>query len=246
MRLLQLNTELSWHDEKIEAFLSKEEFDVLTLQEVSRRTLERFAHSFTWHFERNFFLQGEEFGVAILIRKWLKLLEPNFHQYLGGDGITENPYVSTDWSDYYDRGRFWILAWRVISDDQEVPLWTNYFPVAYPAHETNERQRFAMASLIPLIEGFSDIILTWDFNVARSNNENDLIHPLYSSLGRVLKDNIPPHINNTLDPELHRVRWLEVVCDYIWSRWNTRVSDVQIHNGLSDHQGISANIGIEK
>ena len=43
MRILTLNTQLSGHDDKLEDFLSRERFDVLTLQEVSQRTLERFS-----------------------------------------------------------------------------------------------------------------------------------------------------------------------------------------------------------
>lgn len=69
MRLLSLNTQLSRHDDKLEDFLSREQFDVLTLQEVSRRTLTRFSRIFCGHFEKNFIYEGVEYGVAILVKK---------------------------------------------------------------------------------------------------------------------------------------------------------------------------------
>ncbi len=245
MRLLQLNTQLSWHDDKLEDFLSREQFDVLTLQEVSRRTLERFSNIFDGYFERNFCLQWEQYWVALLVRKGLELFDKSFHQYFGGDWMTQNSHVWTEYSDYYSRGRFWVLSAKVQGDKGEIFIWTNYFPVAYPAHETNDDQREAMAQLLPLLEDFQNIAVTGDFNIARSNNKNDIVHPLYSTLWVVLRDKIPPHVVNTLDPKLHRVQGLEVVCDYIWSRWNHRVSNVRLHEGLSDHQGISADICVE-
>ena len=39
-----------------------------------------------------------------------------------------------------------------------------------------------MAQLLPLLEDFQNIAVTGDFNIARSNNKNDIVHPLYSTL----------------------------------------------------------------
>lgn len=46
MRLLQLNTQLSQHDDVLDSFLKREKFDVLALQEVARKTLQRFESVF--------------------------------------------------------------------------------------------------------------------------------------------------------------------------------------------------------
>lgn len=132
--------------------------------------------------------------------------------------MTKNSHASTDESDYYSRGRFGVLCGKILHENSEFTIGTNYFPVAYPAHETNEEQRQAMGNMIPILEQNDNVIITGDFNIARSNNRNEVIHPLYSSLGRILRDNIPTFIQNTLDPKLHRVTGLQVVCDYIWSR----------------------------
>lgn len=245
MRLLQLNTQFSGHDDKLEDFLSREQFDILTLQEVSTKTLERFSGVFHWHFERNFVYQGVEYGVAILARKWIPINNVAFNQYWGGTGDTKQINLEKPNCDYYNNGRFWILAGDVGSWDHQFVIGTSYFPVAYPSDQTNPDQIACMDNLVPAVEYEPNMIFTGDLNIARSSSENWKSrpqHPLYPRLASILTDNIPPQIDSTLDPRLFRVPWLKVVCDYIWSRWNHRVSNVRLHIGLSDHQGISADI----
>ncbi len=62
-----------------------------------------------------------------------------------------------------------------------------------------------MANLLQILEEEDSMALTGDFNIARSNNRNDMIHPLYSSLSFLMRDNVPTNINNTLDPKLYKV-----------------------------------------
>ena len=68
---------------------------------------------------------------------------------------------------------------------------------------------------------------------------------IFDDLAKNYKDNIPESLSSTLDPILHRAKGIEYVVDCVFSTKNYEVSDVKIHEGVSDHKGISGILTIK-
>ena len=79
------------------------------------------------------------------------------------------------------------------------------------------------------------VVLTGDFNAPRGG-------PIFAAVADVLTDCVPPDIMTSIDPLLHRAGALELMVDGLFSSRDYRVSEVRMHSGLSDHQGLSARI----
>ncbi len=78
-------------------------------------------------------------------------------------------------------------------------------------------------------------MLCGDFNAPRGG-------PVFDKLADHLADNIPPAATTTIDPNLHRSGALELVVDGLFTSPHFTASDVALHPGLSDHQGVTATI----
>ena len=83
------------------------------------------------------------------------------------------------------------------------------------------------------------LVFAADMNMARGGE-------IYRMLGETLRDEMPPEIENTLDPDHPYVkRGGKVVTDYVMTanrRTIYQVADVSLHPGVSDHCAVSATI----
>ena len=79
-----------------------------------------------------------------------------------------------------------------------------------------------------------DLVLAGDFNIERNS---EIYHGFLQS---GLRDRIPPEVVNTIDWNNRGTQGPDLVVDYIFTRGDAGVSDVELHFGLSKHAAISA------
>ena len=258
MKMLQLNTEGKWnHDEKLVHFLEKNmEIQILTWQEVSTRTRDRLFNTlgFHWIWEKTHNHTDGNFYWIWIFSRGGKIRNIQYHNYYGCDSDLPDDGLKTSWptkdgDNCYKNSRFWLLSADFESGQSIVTIGTTHFPVARPAHAPNIHQTKSIEDLIAIINWFSDIIISGDFNFSRSSDESLNPSPCYTRLieWSGLIDHLPREVKSTLDPVLFRIPNLHVVCDFIFSRGSvTTVRDLTLHDGLSDHLGLTADILVQK
>ena len=99
----------------------------------------------------------------------------------------------------------------------------------------NEEQRRDLKQLLKLLRQRGELVLCGDFNAPRGRE-------IFTILSSYLKDNVPPEVQTTLDPKLHRAGALPYVVDYLWSTPKYKATKVKVVSGVSDHMAIVANI----
>ncbi len=100
---------------------------------------------------------------------------------------------------------------------------------------TNDMQKEHLVKLFALLDAKGEFVLTGDFNAPRGGE-------IFSAFAAKYADNIPPHITTSIDGSLHRAGPLPYMVDGIFSTPEYKVSDVVLHEGLSDHYGFTATI----
>jgi endonuclease/exonuclease/phosphatase family metal-dependent hydrolase len=83
--------------------------------------------------------------------------------------------------------------------------------------------------------GQRSIILCGDFNAPRGRE-------IFSRLAKRWHDNVPLHYVTSIDPKLHRAGPLQLMVDGVFSTTDYRVRNVVLHQGVSDHCAITADI----
>jgi endonuclease/exonuclease/phosphatase family metal-dependent hydrolase len=237
VRVMTLNVERSGHLDRFVPFVRQFAPDVLCLQElVESDVLAIIAGTGfrTAHFAamaRHSGAPGETpFGVGIFSHAPMQ--ETRSETYAGnGDGAmvldrrTPETRVETM--------RFVLASAAIAFDGFMLEIATTHFPWA-PDGRPSDFQFLALDQLLALVDGRS-IVLTGDFNAPRGG-------PVFDKLADHLTDNIPPSAKTTIDPTLHRSGALELVVDGLFTSPHYTASDVALHPGLSDHQGVTATI----
>ncbi len=234
MRLASLNIERSRHLDRFIPFLRAFQPDVVCLQELVLRDIEAIqagiglAHV---HFVQMALhpLDGQAFGVGILTREPIEAADAIVYAGRGNgtqmfDRTTEESKVATC--------RYVVARARLGGAAQGVTVATTHFPWT-PDGEPRPFQVDAAKELIRLLDG--SVVLTGDFNAPRGG-------PVFAALAEVWRDCIPPDIATSLDPELHRAGPLQLMVDGLFVTPDYRAEGVCLHTGLSDHQGITAEI----
>lgn len=237
-RLASLNIERSRHLDRFIPFLHAFKPDTVCLQELVLRDLEAIqagtglAHA---HFVQMAVhpVDGQAFGVGILARE--PFLDADAIVYAGrGDG-TQMFDRTTDESKFATC-RYVVARARLGGAAQGITVATTHFPWT-PDGEPRPFQVDAAQELIRLLDG--PAVLTGDFNAPRGG-------PVFAALAEVWRDCIPGEVVTSIDPELHRAGPLQLMVDGLFVTRDYRVDDVRLHTGLSDHQGITAEIAIAR
>ena len=79
----------------------------------------------------------------------------------------------------------------------------------------------------------SRLVLCGDFNAPRGGE-------IFTRLATQSRDNVPSHYVTSIDPKLHRAGPLQLMVDGLFSTDGYRLSEVVLHNGVSDHCTITA------
>lgn len=221
LKFLQLNIETNKHFDKIIPFLEKENFDVLLLEEV---------------FENDAKMLAERFGMHLCLGKYL---------FRKGDRkviLSKYPFSKTEdifiWGKdsryHFPTEDFSLLKAQIIYDGKQYNLCNTHLPVSYPGNIIVDYQKDCYHILKEILIEEKNVLFTGDLNAPRGTY-------IFDDIATYMTDNIPKEIDSTIDPGLHRNRDLNIryVVDAVFSAGNHVVRDVLVHEGLSDHKGIS-------
>lgn len=240
IKVFNLNTCLSGRKyglfEDILDFICKEEPDVVLLQEVFEGSLERIGNALGGQivFSRMSCLsltdkeeEAEDWGIAIGSKHhFFDIREDYYH----GDKNDSNLLVLN--------GGLWsaasLLQAQLKVGSARFNFGTTQFTWVRGAEPSDEQLR-DFARLDAILEECPDLVLTGDFNSPRG-------YPIFDSLAKRYRDNIPPEVETTLDAGVRpRITW-EYVVDGFFTSEHYRASEVRLVQGLSDHQGILAEV----
>ena len=237
VRVMSLNVEGSGHLDRFVPFVRQFAPDVLCLQELVESDVPAIMAGAGFraaHFAamaRHSGAPGETpFGVGIFSHAPMqKTLSETYAG--GGDGSmvldrrTPDTRVATM--------RFVLASAAIAFDGFTLEIATTHFPWT-PDGRPSDFQSHALDRLLALVEGRA-IVLCGDFKAPRGG-------PVFDKLADHLADNSPPAATTTIDPNLHRSGALELVVDGLFTSPHFTASDVALHPGLSDHQGVTATI----
>lgn len=238
LKLISLNIESHKHLEKVLALFQAEQPDVICLQEIFKVDLPFFTEALGMeaHFlpcadidrPTNYeFDPLGEWGIAILTR--LPHQEFNAEYYVKHG---PNPAKIIDYeANSVDRGVIWTT---VTKDDQPFTIATTHFTWS-EAGSATELQAKNMTELLRILEPLPELILCGDFNAPRGRVTFQMLADRYI-------DVIPAQYTTSLDPDLHRVKNLELMVDGLFITPQYQAHNVRLVSGVSDHQAIVAEL----
>ncbi|MBI2053352.1 MAG: endonuclease/exonuclease/phosphatase family protein [Candidatus Sungbacteria bacterium] len=110
-----------------------------------------------------------------------------------------------------------------------------------PDGKPDEYQRIDLEAMLRELREYDEFVLAGDFNAPRGGE-------IFTVLAERYKDNIPAKYVTSLDVALHHVGKLrpqelaDKMVDGVFSTPGLKVSDVELHTGISDHCAITATI----
>ena len=241
LKIISLNIEGKRHLDRVVPFLKSESADVVCLQEVFEEDLPKLKDQFysnhiflpTWKTSQHFNLEIKEayepgndlFGIAILSRLPLTQLaaarlDSNLPE------IPENTGPGT-----WNPGLIVAKAGGLTIATTHF-TWTRF-------GQADERQRQHLQILLNLLDPYSELILTGDFNAPRGEE-------IHTAIAEKFVDQTPKNIETTLDPKLHYANRLQpgklkLVVDHVFTTPNLSVK-TEIKNNLSDHLALIARV----
>jgi endonuclease/exonuclease/phosphatase family metal-dependent hydrolase len=246
LKLISLNIEGKRHLSTVVPFLARGQADVVCLQEVFEADLIQLKgglypyHLFlpTWRTNQHFNLKIKEsyspgnklFGIAILSRLPLdQKLAVNLDSNLPATPETTGPGT-------WNPG---LIVAKTSKDGHEYTIanthftWTKY-------GQSDQRQHLHLKTLLKLLVPYPKLAFFGDFNAPRSGE-------IYQALDKQFTDHTPKNITTTLDPNLHYANRedpgkLKLVVDYLFTKGDLTVSQVEVLDGLSDHCAIVAEL----
>lgn len=225
IRFLHLNIEGRKHIDKVCDFLAKEDFDVVCMQEIFLDTAillsERFGFEYVFS-DLKLRSEGESRGNAIFSKTKFESMEDIFLLDVPEDNM---------WGYREER----LLVTSIKKGEELFNIATFHLPVNYPGDVVAPFQIEVYEKLKVALRTYPDLCLTGDFNSPRGTF-------IFDSLAKDFTDNIPQEEITTLDPVLHRAGFLPYVVDGVFTTNAYEVSDVVVHQGLSDHKGISGTL----
>lgn len=225
----------SWRFDSILDFIHREAASpnfVVLLQEVYKGSLERISNALRGRMVYSQYCnlsltdreeEAESWGVAIGSK--LDLFGVEEHYY---DGIPISPgkIVLNNGPEHAHS----LLQASLKVGSERFNFGTTHF-TWYNKPEPSEQQQGDFANLADLLNDASDIVLTGDFNSPRG-------YPIFDSIARIYKDNIPADINTTNDTTIRPEAIWRLVIDGFFTSEHYKASNIRMIQGLSDHQGI--------
>ena len=234
--LVSLNIERSLQLRRVLPLLREQKADVVALQEVYERDIPKLAeaagtaHVFVPMTSYIRETPSEIMGVAIFSR--LPIRQQHV-LYYGGDFDTI-PELDQEDPETWNNKRFPVLFCDVEKDGMTFRI-GNIHHTWTPDGLPTALQRQHTKSLLEILQSSGEFVLCGDLNAPRGGEIFDMIAAKY-------KDNVPPGIISSLDPDLHRAKGLELVVDGIFSTPAYTVSGVEMISGVSDHRALLATI----
>jgi len=240
IKLISLNIERDQHYETALPFLKAEQADVICLQELLDRDVERFKEELgmdglyapTGVADRGrnteaLAAAGVCMGTGLFSR--LPLSEARVLYYHGTPEKVPSSMdpVSSGWHENFNGI---LLAGTIEHKGASVTVGTTHFTWT-PDGSVSEGQRQDIQVFLEKMREFPDIVFCGDFNAPRGGE-------IWGELASRYKDNIPVEYRTSIDPNLHIVKDLPHLVDGLFSSPKYLVSDVRLVEGVSDHKAV--------
>jgi len=262
--LLHLNVERNKHTDAVFSLLKERKPQLVCLAEVMYKDVLLFSSTFGYEFAFAplIFLknnnENDQEGSAILSK--YKILEINKHRYDDGES-EEVPVLSTGELIMKDGERpkerflyhYTLLSVLVeLSEESKITVSTTHFPVTdhtTPGHVDHELKSLKniddvehsevyLNRLIEILRSITTpIIFTSDLNNPRGEF-------FYDSIAHELVDRVPSYLKSSIDPNIHRVKNLELLVDTIMTSPDVNLNSFEVIEGVSDHKGYLASLNI--
>ncbi len=235
IKLISLNIERDQHYDTVLPFLKAEQADVVALEEVLERDVERFKKELGMA-DALFVPLGipdkgrnveplvatrEQEGILLLSRL---PMEERGHIFYCSCG---DPEAVSLWSVH---GHLVVLWIQVEREGKMYTIATTHLTWT-PNGESNDIQRRDVQQMLKVLEPFHEIVLCGDFNAPRGRETWERVALRYT-------DNIPQNYTTSIDPKLHVVHGLQYVVDGMFSTPEYKVFDVRLVEGVSDHKAV--------
>jgi len=237
LTVANINIERSKHLPQVMSFLARIAADVVCLQELIVDDLFKLSRSlgYAHHAYVPMALHPGDglirpFGIGILSR--IPILRSESIPYAGlGSGRDLVDLSSAD--SKVRTSRYFVVLATVALADARFTIGNTHFPWT-PDGSASDDQREACDRLIGLL-GERPVVLCGDFNAPRGGE-------IFSRLAAHWRDNILVRYTSSIDPNLHRAGPLPLMVDAVFSTDHYRVRNVAMHEGVSDHCAITADI----
>ena len=237
LTIISLNIERSKHLDLVTALLSKQQADVVCLQEIMEEDIETMANASgsVSHFFEPMAMRPDEsarpMGIGIFSR--LPILRKDIQYYVGEPGVLRDS-VQLDESTYNYSNRM-VLSAEVEKEGVNFRIATTHFTWTPVGDQTDDFQRRDIQALFDVLETLGEFALLGDFNAARGGE-------IFTMFASRYKDNIPTHYTTSIDGSLHRAGALPHMVDGLFTTPTYTASNVQLMSGVSDHCAIVATI----
>ena len=237
--LISLNCEGHKHLARIVPFLQQQRADMICLQEI---------------FQHDLPLLEQELGVSAVFLPLANVIHPNNYGIdpLGEWGLallTALPTPNVQKECYVGNSAQPIPEFRngepnsinravlsatVEKDGQSFSIATTHFTWTNNG-DADDRQRGDLQKLFAVLANHPEFVLTGDFNAPRGGE-------IFAKIAARYTDNISAGITSSLDPNLHRVGYKQLMVDGLFTTLQYQASEVQVVSGVSDHCAIVAKI----
>jgi endonuclease/exonuclease/phosphatase family metal-dependent hydrolase len=238
LALACINIERSKHLSRVVPFLRRHAADVTCLQEVVADDVDLLGEQVGY--PHRFFVPMCRFpeppgaraiGIAILSQSAFASSEVVC--YAGG-GTGRDVLDRSSEEARFRTNRYSVGLVAIDCSGLSFTIATTHFPWSDHAR-TLDFQRTACDRLLELL-GDRSLVLCGDFNAPRGEE-------IFSRLAARWTDHVPAAHTTSLDPVLHRAGSLQLMVDGVFSTADYEVSGVTLHQGVSDHCAITAQIG---
>jgi exonuclease III len=237
LSLASINVERSKHIPRVVAFLRAHDPEIVCLQELVPEDIAPLCEQLGY--AHRFYIPMCRFpdpsgpltsGIGILSRHAFAATE-DIRYGGGGSGLDLLDRASEE--SRFRTNRYSVGLVRIAVGDATFDIGTTHFPWTDDAR-TSEFQRTACDTLLRLLQHRS-LLLCGDFNAPRGRE-------IFTRLATQWTDHIPPAYATSLDPVLHRAGPLQLMVDCVFSTDDYGVSEVELHQGVSDHCAITASV----
>jgi len=242
IKLVSVNIEGDKHLDLVEAFLHKEQPDVVCLQEVFKSDFlkleEKLEMTGIFKSMGKYGLEPErgDFDIGVGILSHLPFEYTDAVYYSGKEDSVHNVIVRID----EDPQKYYkvLVYGRVKKGEEEFTIGTTHFTWT-PNGKVDDTQRRDLTKLLEVLQGIPQIVFCGDFNAPRGREIFDTISQHYT-------DNIPQEYTTSIDLNLHRageeLRGKPRMIDGLFSTSQYHVQNVRLQDGVSDHLAIVAEI----
>jgi endonuclease/exonuclease/phosphatase family metal-dependent hydrolase len=240
VKLISLNIEGNKHlDDKILPFFAKEKPDVLCLQEVFAKDIQKICQS-TGLEKYSFVSQAKVtkdnphlptnglWGLCIFAKNLSKTRK---HYYNG------NANQIPEFFAYQDPNSMnrCLLTVQTEIDGEIYQLASTHFTWSGEG-KISDSQKENFTKLKSALAKYPEIIFCGDLNTPRGEE-------IYDQLAEIYEDNIPKKIKTTVDKKIHKSKKdIRLVIDALFTSPGYKASRVRVVDGVSDHMAIVAEI----